>query len=93
MSDKKRRKKAGEGTGKKNTTARIAETGRAPGSGAIEPAANTETDREASSKTSERTAYRMKPGKPSPRTSQSGYGHKSQIGGTVGREGTTKRPG
>jgi hypothetical protein len=47
----------------------------------------------ASSKTSDRTAYRMKPGKPSPRTSQSGYGHVSSTKGTVAREGTRKRPG
>lgn len=42
-------------------------------------------------KTSDRTAYRMKPGKPSPRTSQSGYGHKSSTGGTVAREATRAR--
>ena len=102
MSDKKRGHKAGEDMGKKNTTRRIAERldvdqsvrtrRRAPRSGAMEPAANIETDQEASSKTSERTAYRMKPGNPSPRTSQSGYGHKSSTVGTVTRQGTSRRP-
>jgi len=32
----------------------------------------------------------MKPGKPSPRTSQSGYGHKSSTSGTVAREGSAR---
>ena len=45
------------------------------------------------SQDSDRTAYRMKPGEPSPKTSQSGYGHKSNTGGTVAREGTRRRPG
>jgi hypothetical protein len=39
------------------------------------------------SKTSDRTAYRMKPGKPSPKTSQSGYGHKPVEGASVKSQG------
>jgi len=33
----------------------------------------------------------MKAGKPSPKTSQSGYGHKSDTGGSVARDSRTPR--
>ena len=38
-------------------------------------------------KTSDRKAYRMKPGQPSPKTSQSGYGHKAPTGARVKAQG------
>jgi hypothetical protein len=39
---------------------------------------------------SRRTAYRMKPGKPAPKSSQSGYGHKGNEGGRVDPQGSGK---
>ena len=33
--------------------------------------------------TTDRTAYRMKPGAPAPKSSQSGYGHKVSTGGST----------